>query len=84
MLLGHLGFQGRAEPGGLQVLRLMGGGVIYSVGGLPDLHPHLVMVVREHIADLWGPLSDARSVVRESMLALNPSMVLVLLVEDRG
>jgi len=84
MLLGHLGFQGRAEPGGLQVLRLMGGGVIYGVGGLPDLHPHLVVVVREHIANLWGSLSDTRPVVRESMLALYPSRVLVLLVEDRG
>jgi len=84
MLLGHLGFQCRAESGGLQVLRLMGGGVIYGVGGLPDLHPHLVVVVREHIANLWGPLSNTRPVVLESMLALNASMVLMLLVEDRG
>jgi hypothetical protein len=84
MLLGHLGFQGRAESGGLQVLRLMSGGVIYGVGGLPDLHPNLVVVVRKHIANLWGPLSDTRSVVLESMLALDPSMVLVLLVEDGG
>ena len=84
MLLGHLGFQGRAESGGLQVLRLMSGGVIHGVGGLPDLHPHLVVVVREHIAYLWGSLSDTRSVVRESVLALEPSRVLVLLVEDGG
>jgi hypothetical protein len=83
MLLGHLGFQCRAESGGLQVLRLMGGGVIYGVGGLPDLHPHLVVVVREHIANLWGPLSNTRPVVLESMLALNAFIVLVLVV-DRG
>jgi hypothetical protein len=84
MLLGHLGFQGRAESGGLQVLRLMSGGVIHGVCRLPDLHPHLVVVVREHIAYLWGSLSDTRSVVRESVLALEPSRVLVLLVEDGG
>jgi hypothetical protein len=39
--------------------------------------------VREHIIDLWGPLSDAGIVVLESVLTLNPSMV-VLVVEDRG
>ena len=81
MLLGHLGFQGRAEPGSLQVLRLVGGGVIKCVGGLPDLHPHLLVVVREHIGDLWGPLSDAWVVMIESVLALDSSRV--MLVEDR-
>lgn len=83
MLLGHLSFQGRAEPGGLQVLRLMCGGVIKGVGRLPDLHPHLVVMVGEHIAYLWGPLSDTRVFVLQSMLlALDHSMVVVL-VEDR-
>ena len=72
MLLGHLGFQGRAEPGGLQVLRLVGGGVINCIGRLPDLHPHLV---REHICDLWGPLSDAGVIMLESVVALDASMV---------
>ena len=81
MLLGHLGFQGRAEPGGLQVLRLVGGGVIKCVGGLPDLHPHLLVVVREHIGDLWGPLGYAGVVMIESVLALDSSRV--MLVEDR-
>lgn len=78
MLLGHLGFQGRAEPGGLQILRLVGGGVIKCIGGLPDLHPHLV---REHIGDLWRPLSDAGVVMLESVMALDTSRV--VLVEDR-
>ena len=78
MLPGHLGFQGRAEPGGLQVLRLVGWGVINCIGGLPDLHPHLV---REHIGDLWGPLSDAGVVMLESVVGLNTSRV--VLVEDR-
>jgi hypothetical protein len=78
VLPGHLGFQGRAEPGGLQVLRLVGWGVINCIGGLPDLHPHLV---REHIGDLWGPLSDAGVVMLESVVGLNTSRV--VLVEDR-
>ena len=72
MLLGHLGFQGRAEPGGLQVLRLVGGGVINCIGGLPDLHPHLV---RKHIGNLWGPLCDAGVVMLEPVVALDASMV---------
>jgi hypothetical protein len=76
VLLGHLGFQGRAEPGGLQVLRLVGGGVINCIGGLPDLHPHLV---RKHIGNLWGPLSDAGVVMLEPVVALDASMV-----EHRG
>ena len=50
----------------------MGGGVINCIGGLPDLHPHLV---RKHICDLWGPLSDAGVVMLESVVALDASMV---------
>ena len=59
----------------------MGGGVIKGVGGLPDLHPHLVVVVREDIVNLWGPLSDAGIVVLESVLALSTSMGVL---ENRG